>query len=138
MKKILCLLFTMATIIAACDKAFINGDLDGMWQLRSVESSDTTIYPTDIYYSFQRHMVQISEHYETGLPLRYIGNLRYTGDTVAVDGFRKFLEEEKVATTEILKKFHLHGDTTVFIIEKLNDEQLLMNSNGRRYILQRW
>lgn len=122
----------------ACDKAFINGDLDGMWQLRCVESPDTAIYPTGIYYSFQRHMAQISEHYETGLPLRYIGNLRYKGDTVMVDGFRKFLEEEKSATAEILRKFHLPGDTTVFIIEKLDDEQLLMNCDGRRYILRRW
>ena len=38
MKKILFLL--IAAMLVSCDKAFINGDLDGMWHLESVASPE--------------------------------------------------------------------------------------------------
>ena len=137
MKKILYILLVTSTLIA-CDKVYINGDLDGMWKLQQVESSSTTHYPTDIYYSFQRHLTQISKHYEEKLPLRYLGNLYYHGDTVTMSGFRKYLEEENVASPDILEGFHLYNDSTVFIIEKLNDETLIMRNEERRYTLRKW
>ena len=138
MNKSIITILLCIVALTACDKAFINGDLDGMWKLQQVESSSSTHYPTDIYYSFQRHMAQISKHYEEKLHLRYLGNLYYRGDTVTMSGFRKFLEEEIVASPEILEVFYLQNDSTVFNIEKLNDETLIMYSEDRRYTLRKW
>ena len=138
MNKSIITILLCIVAMTACDKAYINGDLDGMWKLQQVESGSSTHHPTDIYYSFQRHLTQISKHYEEKLPLRYLGNLYYHGDTIIMSGFRKFLEEENVASPDILEGFHLYNDSTVFIIEKLNDETLIMSSDDRRYTLRKW
>jgi hypothetical protein len=55
-----------------------------------------------------------------------------------MSGFRKFLEEENIASPDILEGFHLYNDSTVFIIEKLNDETLIMRNEERRYTLRKW
>lgn len=138
MKRIILILSVITATLLSCDKVYINGDLDGMWQLQKVEFSDSAAYPQDIYYSFQRHLVQVSENYEEGLPLRYIGDLDYTGDTLRISGFRKFLEEEIVAGMNELERFFLYDTVTVFKIEVLDDSQLTLRSNRALYTLKKW
>ena len=125
-------------MFVACDKVYINGDLDGMWQLQRVERGGEIAVPVDIYYSFQRHLTFVSKHYDEEMPLRYLGNLHYSGDTVVMSGFRKFLEEEIVATGDALSGFYLYSDSTVFVVERLDDETLVMRSSDGRYTLRRW
>lgn len=138
MKRIILILSVITATLQSCDKVYINGDLDGMWQLQKVEFSDSAAYPQDIYYSFQRHLVQVSENYEEGLPLRYIGDLDYTGDTLRISGFRKFLEEEIVAGMNELERFLLYDTVTVFKVEVLDDSQLTLRSNRALYTLKKW
>ena len=138
MKKRILILSAILTMLVSCDKVYINGELDGMWQLQRVESDETAKYPLDIYYSFQRHLVQISENYEEGLPLRYLGNMEYNGETLIMSGFRKFLEEDIVATEKELEHFFLYDTLTVFKVEKLDEEQLILSSNRGRYYLVKW
>lgn len=137
MKRLFIILF-LALMFVACDKVYINGDLDGMWQLQRVEHGGEIAAPVDIYYSFQRHLTFVSKHYDEEMPLRYLGNLHYSGDTVVMSGFRKFLEEEIVATADALSGFYLYSDSTVFVVERLDDETLVMRSSYGRYTLRRW
>ena len=137
MKRFFIILFA-AMMFVACDKVYINGDLDGMWQLQRVERGDEVVAPVDIYYSFQRHLTFVSKHYDEEMPLRYLGNLHYSGDTVVMSGFRKFLEEDIVATADALAGFYLYSDSTVFVVERLDDEILVMRSSDGRYTLRRW
>ena len=137
MKRLFIILFS-ALMFVACDKVYINGDLDGMWQLQRVERGGEIAAPVDIYYSFQRHLTFVSKHYDEEMPLRYLGNLHYSGDTVVMSGFRKFLEEEIVATVDALSGFYLYSDSTVFVVERLDDETLVMRSSDGRYTLRRW
>ena len=64
MKKILYILLVTSTLIA-CDKVYINGDLDGMWKLKSVAYPDSISYPNHIFYSFQRHLTQLTKDNDT-------------------------------------------------------------------------
>lgn len=137
MKKIITTIIC-AIALTACDKVYINGELDGMWRVSQVEYTDSTCQPTDIFYSFQRHMTQISKHYEEEIPMRFIGNLTYRGDIITMSGFRKYLEEDRVCSPEELKMFHLHSDSTIFTIEKLDDEILIMKNDVGKYILRKW
>ena len=137
MKRLFIILFS-ALMFVACDKVYINGDLDGMWQLQRVERGGEIAAPVDIYYSFQRHLTFVSKHYDEELPLRYLGNLHYSGGMVVMSGFRKFLEEEIVATVDALSGFYLYSDSTVFVVERLDDETLVMRSSDGRYTLRRW
>ena len=137
MKRFFIILFA-AMMFVACDKVYVNGDLDGMWQLQRVERGDEAVAPVDIYYSFQRHLTFVSKHYDEEMPLRYLGNLHYSGDTVVMSGFRKFLEEDIVATADALAGFYLYSDSTVFVVERLDDEILVMRSGDGCYMLRRW
>ena len=132
------LLFLLVQMFVACDKVYINGELDGMWQLQRVERAGEVFAPVDIYYSFQRHLTFVSKHYEEKQPLRFLGNLHYSGDTVVMSGFRKFLEEDCEATADVLSGFYLYSDSTVFVVERLDDDFLIMNSVAGRYTLRKW
>ena len=68
-KKILyiCLLL----LLFSCERIFINGELDGMWRLKRVESADEVMYPDSIFYSFQRHLVMMGIYSETQHPKNY-------------------------------------------------------------------
>ena len=139
MRKNIIVALTMTLVaLASCDKVYINEELDGMWQLQKVERSDTVVYPQGIYYSFQRHLVQVSLHYEEGIPLRYLGNLDYQGDSLTASGFRKFLEEHIAATEKELSTFYIYDTTTTFHIDRLNEEVLIMHSNKAKYTLKKW
>ena len=57
------LLLLLAT--TSCDSYLINGPLDGMWQLQSIErhTPDTVIQTAgDLFYSFQRHSVLVGDY----------------------------------------------------------------------------
>ncbi len=138
MKKILYIIIPMLTLFA-CDKVYINGDLDGMWNLCSVELPEKTIYPNNIYYSFQRHLTQVSKHNDVGLPERYLGNLRYTGDSIIMWGFYIHPGEGHEATPEELAQFYLYSDTTAFAVISIDDENLVMqNKEMHTYTLRKW
>lgn len=139
MKK-LSLILSIALILASCDidKVYINGDLDGMWQLQQIESADTLIKPQGVYYSFQRHMAQVSKHYEEEIPLRFIANLDYSGKEISIYGMRRFLEEEKLPTKEELKILYLPSDSIKFKILTIGKENLIISCKDCTYSLRRW
>ncbi len=137
MKKILYILLVTSTLIA-CDKVYINGDLDGMWKLKSVAYPDSIAYPSHIFYSFQRHLTQLTKDNDTDLPTRFLGNLSYIGNTITMSKFYSFPQEPFAAKLNHLKEFHLYKDSTIFNIVTLNDETLIMTSDERTYTLQKW
>ena len=141
MKKIIYILLVSTTLIA-CDKVYINGDLDGMWQLKMVENNNdaSTTYHKNIYYSFQRNLTFISRQDETNNPLRYLGNLYYDEQekSVTINGLRNFPYEKYVATLNDLKQFMIFDTNTTFNIIELDNEQLIMEWNNYRYYLIRW
>ena len=139
MKK-LSLILSIALVLASCDidKVYINGDLDGMWQLQQIESADTLIKPQGVYYSFQRHMAQVSKHYEEEIPLRFIANLDYSGKEISIYGMRRFLEEEKLPTKEELKILYLPSDSITFKILTIGKENLIISCKDCTYSLRRW
>lgn len=137
MKKIFYIIL-ISTLLAACDKVYINGELDGMWRLEEVVYPDSIVNPELVFYSFQRHMTQISKHNDTTLPIRFLGNLHYNGNTLAMSHFYSFPHEQYAATVEMLKDFHLYNDSTVFQIITLDSENLIMKDGERRYTLSKW
>ena len=148
MKKNLIFIFIISIAFVSCDSVYINGELDGMWQLRRVQYIDRTLYPADeypdatpqdIYYSFQQHLVLLGIMSEDSVPVRYLGNLEYKKmQSVTIGGFRKFMQEEQAATLDDLRQFMLYDTLTIFEIIKLDDDILQMNSKGIQYTLRKW
>ncbi len=143
MKKNIHIFILLATImLSACDNVYINGDLDGMWQLQKVENTEdnSVEYKQEIYYSFQRNLTFISKQNETDVPLRYLGNLYYSeqDNSVTINGLRNFPNEKYVATLDDLKQFMIFDIDITFNILKLDNEQLIMEYKNYRYYLKRW
>lgn len=141
-KHIHIFIILLTTMLSACDKVYINGDLDGMWQLQKVENSEdnTAEYKQNIYYSFQRNLTFISKQNETDVPLRYLGNLYYSEQdkSVTINGLRNFPYEKYIATLDDLKQFMIFDINTTFKILELDNEQLIMEHKNYRYYLKRW
>ena len=142
MKKTIYLFIIVTALVSCCDNVYTNGDLDGMWQLQTVEDMDkkSVQYPKDIYYSFQRNLTFISRMNETDIPLRYLGNMYYNNDksTVNINGLRNFPNETQIATKEILEQFMIFDTDVTFTIKTLDNKQLIMDYNRYRYTLKRW
>ena len=141
-KHIHIFIILLTTMLSACDKVYINGDLDGMWQLQKVENSEdnTAEYKQEIYYSFQRNLTFISKQNETDVPLRYLGNLYYSEQdkSVTINGLRNFPNEKYIASLDDLKQFMIFDINTTFKILELDNEQLIMEHKNYRYYLKRW
>lgn len=144
MKNIIYILLSLTLIFSACcDNVYINGDLDGMWQLQKVENKNNpeeTTIPQNIYYSFQRNLTFISKQDETSTPYRFLGNLYYNQEekTVTINGLRNFPNESYVATLNDLKRFMIFNTNTVFNVLTLDNKQLIMEYDNYIYYLKRW
>lgn len=128
----------MSLCLLSCEKVYINGDLDGMWRLQTVETTDTTIHPQNIYYSFQRHLVMLGEHFETGFPNYYLAEFDREGDMLVMNNFYKWPVNQGVCDKEELKKYFIFSDTVKFIVEVLDEEVLVMRDGNRVYNLKKW
>ncbi len=55
---------SLCTLLVACDKVPINGDLDGMWQLMSIQTPDTIrdMKTARVYTCFQLHLTQWNDN----------------------------------------------------------------------------
>lgn len=137
MKRIL-LLLVVPFILASCEKAFINGELDGMWKLHSVETADSVSYPANIRYSFQRHLVMLGEYYDEGFPDFYMAEFDKKGNELVMFKFCKYPANLGVSNMEELEKYYIFSDTVRFNIEVLDDEVLVMNDGERRYSFSKW
>lgn len=75
----LCALLT--TLIVACDKMPMNGDLDGMWQLTTIVTPDSVsdVSNSHAYVSFQLQLVQWDD---IDAERRYFSHFTHTADSL--------------------------------------------------------
>ncbi|MBE6292991.1 MAG: hypothetical protein E7091_11395 [Bacteroidales bacterium] len=139
------LIMVLAT---ACESYLINGHLDGMWQLQTVERNnpDTTIRNQgDLFYSFQRHTVLIGDYNN---PDELVGHLKseqyvslfdYTGDSITMGEFHLYYgREDQPYDTTRLKRFGLYNKQTTFHIEELTASRLVLRSDSALITLRKY
>jgi hypothetical protein len=118
-KKYILLIFIFLIGITSCQKASINGDLDGMWQLMKIEKKDK---PTEVlgqlYYCIQLHMVQLQ-----GAATCH-GTFSHKGDSIylVIRGSNK----SEVAA------YGMNDTIQSFGIENLSSEKMILNSSYAR------
>lgn len=115
----------------SCQKAPINGKVDGQWQLMHFETTDGTIHTCErMYYAIQLQLVEISDkggHYYGS----YIGRFHYDreAEQITVKEFRVRYHEELPATQEQLLPFGMNGMETVFDVVKADGKSLILRSD---------
>ncbi|MBR3976397.1 MAG: lipocalin-like domain-containing protein [Bacteroidaceae bacterium] len=137
MKKFFVLIALMMLLVS-CERIYINGDLDGMWRLQTVETADTVYRPSNIFYSFQRHLVMLGEHKSEGFPNYYMAVFDRKEDTLRMTNFYKYPPASGVSNSIELKKYYIFSDTVDFCIEFLNGEALVMRNGERVYNFIKW
>ena len=124
MKRII-FLFIITMLVISCSKVPINGDLDGMWKMTSMEWSDgTTTSPERIFFSFELDCIQVTNKGNNSCS--YIGLMNKNDNTIRVDKFKDSSGEIKKA--ECLKQFGILETPTEFNIEKINHSKLIIKS----------
>ena len=136
------LLYIIAIVVSflqfSCEKIYINGDLDGMWKLEKVVKGDCVEYPANICYSFQRHLVMLGEYYAEGFPDYYMAEFDYVGDMLTMTKFYKYPGRDDICDMEELKKYYIFSDTVEFVVDKLDNEILLMHTGSHEYHFRKW
>lgn len=118
-KLFICVLVMSMVSIGCTTKGDINGDLDGQWQLRSVErlSDGSVITPQPLYYCFYLHTVNVT----APGGLKYGGNMTYEGSKLTLDF--------PVTDVDKLNKWYIYENRTTFDILKLSSESLVLKSS---------
>ena len=148
MRRYIYKMLTLATImlILSCESYLIHGNLDGFWQVTSIEdkqSGNITYCKGDTYYSFQRELVLVSfvsPEVPTGqMKENYIAYFSYNNDSIAMTDFRIYHDPDGAqAPLAKLEKFGLYETFNTFFVEKLSNSSLILNSKGSRIVLKKY
>lgn len=145
-RQIYTIMTLFVLVLTSCESYLVNGDLDGFWQVKSIEDKQTGNIAHcngDIYYSFQRELVLVSctqSSNPTGqMKENYIAYFTHENDTITMTDFRIYLDKDgKQAPQQNLEKFGLYELYNVFYVEKLNNKVLVLNSSKSRITLLKY
>lgn len=124
----------MAVVIAmmasaGCQKVPVNGDLDGQWQLVSLDR-DGVVTPGDgRYLRIQLDVAQLARN--EWVPREGTGNMEYSGSTLKID-FVNCREDKDV---EMLNGWGVYENPAVFHIVELTSERLVLKG---RAVVSTW
>ena len=133
-------------LISSCESYQIHGDLDGFWQVSTIENKETgdiTYCNGDTYYSFQRELVLVSfasPETPTGQSKEnYIAYFTHENDSIYMTDFRIYLDRNgKQAQLSELEKFGLYELYNSFAVEELNSSSLVLSSEKTRISLKKY
>ena len=111
--------------IPACQKAPINGDLDGRWQIMEIEKNGETfeVKESQLYYNFSLHVCMLT--YYGGQFTD--GNMKYDGQTITMD----FPYVKTTGQYAILKQYGIYSNPVTFTVEfHGKDRMTLYNSDS--------
>lgn len=127
----------LITLLYSCDKLPVNGHLDGMWQLQTIEYANGKSHtPISTYYNIQLQLIKLTQIHNSGSAERridnYLGRFKHTQDSLIVYDLRKWIyrEEETPATPEQLAPFGIEGTSGHFGIEELTSDKMILRSPG--------
>lgn len=145
-RNILALLIVAS--FTACNSYLINGHLDGMWQLQTIERNNPdTIIRTegDLFYSFQRHTVLIGDYSN---PDELVGHLKdeqyvslfeYERDSLIIGEFHLYYKRENLPyDTTRLKRFGIYDKHTAFHIEELTAKRMVLRSDSALITMRKY
>lgn len=136
MKKILYIIIPL--MLLSCEKIFVNGELDGMWKLEIIEEDGNAVYPGNIYYSFQRHLVMLGEYYPEGVPSYYMAEFDKVGNVLTMTKFYKYPGRDGICNMEELEKYYIFSEKVDFVVETLNEDVLVMRNGDVVYKFRKW
>lgn len=132
-----CCIYLLLSTVFSCDKLPMNGDLDGMWQLMSVEMDGevSDVKSRKRYWSFQLHLVQFSRGDNTN---RYFAHFKHKNDSLHIYDLcfpsENFTDsDDNVMFTEsdvhILNQWGIYNLYNKFKVEKLDSDVMILKND---------
>lgn len=110
--------------LPGCRKRYINGDLDGLWQVLTIEyvadGHVENVKAKQIYYAFNLHTVQLMNR--TSSITDVLGNMKYDKSTLS-------LEFPLVDDASSLAAWGMNSSSTVFRVRQLTGDKLVIESD---------
>lgn len=142
MKNILYTLYIYLVCLAicSCDKLPKNGDLDGMWQVLTIEHNGTTdnIKESQYYLSFQLDLFQLTTTRNNKI---YYGYFDHKNDSIIFRQFSDMAEEHPTApdnypitsdNISIINQWGFYALKDSFKIELLTKDDMILRSKHAR------
>ncbi len=109
----------LTLFIQSCQKAPINGDLDGQWQIMEVSPKPTeTIINERLYYCFYMHSCMLT-YYGGGVTS---GTFIYDKKTIVLT----FPYAQADITKQQLKQYGIYSNPVTFTIDYLDNKKLIL------------
>lgn len=142
MKKILYILLAILSFsVASCDKLPENGDLDGNWQLLTIEQHATgevtSVKEQKIFWAVQLKLMSYR-----GAANSYLSRFIHEADSLFLYNFYRHTRYEDYlltdsSTTE-LAKLGIQGISGRYAIETLNKKSMVLNSINSRLVFRKF
>ncbi len=116
--KLITFLCILISVMPSCRKMAENGDLDGQWQILSIEYSDGTITsPKGYYYCLFRSVVNLTSR----------ANALQAGNLVYKD--RELTLTMPYSTVEQLAPWGMNATQTTFDVKQLSKDKMTLQSD---------
>ncbi|MBD5358932.1 MAG: lipocalin family protein [Bacteroides sp.] len=117
--KLSYLVIIIIIFLSSCQKAPINGDLDGQWQVMEViPEPEEKLLDERIYYCFYLHVCQLT--YYDGVC--FAGNMEFDGETLYLD----FPYADNPTREKWLRQYGITGNPITFTVEHLDKKSLII------------
>lgn len=122
----------LSVMMSCCQKAPINGDLDGMWQVMQVDP-EPAYKPIGqrIYYNFYLHTCNLTVY----------GDGTFSTSVMAFDGEKmtlKFPDRVSDHHMDRLRQFGINSNPVTFTVEKLTSKSLVLRDGDTTVTMRKF
>lgn len=134
MRSNLLYIVSIILFLTGCQKAPINGDLDGQWQIMSVspEPAEKPI-ETRIYYCFYLHTCQLSSY---GDQVWQSGNFTFKDNLLTMEF--PYIEPSSELGEKKLRQFGINSNPVTFTIKHLDKNSLILQNGENTVTLRKF
>lgn len=115
----------------SCQKAPVNGHLDGQWQVMEISPAPSDPSQARMYYCFSLHTVQLSY---SDLPAWTSGNMTFSGSRLALE----FPYAEGDVSRARLRQFGIGANPVVFEVPLLTSRRLTLQKGDTVITLRKF
>lgn len=112
------------SVLSACEKRPVNGDLDGQWQLVGIERDGVFTQGDDRYLRIQLDVVQLAR--SGWVPREGTGRMTHEGDVLTID----FVNCHTADDLAMLQAWGVYENPAVYHIEELTSKRLVLKSGN--------
>lgn len=134
MNKMKYWMIAAVTILMAACSNDTEHKLEGKWQLQQVEANGDVIQADTVFYNFQNILFM----YQVYIPAEDDYVLQYGFNTIKDEDQLELELTEDAGLVDFLSYTDWKSKTRTFSIEKLSGKQLILNSEGKRYIFRKF